>query len=122
MCVNVSTSCKGAFPLSNLLEICLQRGSILFMSLRVSFQSSVRGEGAFALSLVDLASGSIGGVVMALLHVLPPVQVVGPPGVDVTSMLIEAVAVAGVSLTSTNDERQSAALWWVPDIHSNVTL
>ena len=43
MCVNVSTSCESALPLNNLLEIHLQKGSILCMNLRVSFQSSVRG-------------------------------------------------------------------------------
>ena len=45
-----------------------------------------------------------------MLHVLLPVQVAGPSGVDVTNILIEAEGVAGVSLTSTNCERQSAAL------------
>ena len=46
----------------------------------------------------------------------------GPSEVDVTNMLIEAMEIVGVSLISTNHDRQSAALWWVPDIHSNVML
>ena len=37
MCVNVFTSCEGTWPLSNLLEIHLQKGFIFYMSLRVSF-------------------------------------------------------------------------------------
>ena len=37
-------------------------------------------------------------------------------------ILIKAVGVAGVSLTSTNPQRQSAALLQAPDIHSNVML
>ena len=41
---------------------------------------------------------------------------------DVTNILIKAVGVAGVSLTSTNHERQSSALLWASDIHSNVIL
>ena len=37
-------------------------------------------------------------------------------------MLIEVLEVTGVSLTSTNHERQSAASFWDPDIHSKVML
>ena len=122
MCVNVSISCEGALALSNLLEICLQKGSILCVSLRVSFQSSVRGGGAFNLSLVDVVVGSVGAVVLAVLHILLWVWVAGPSGVDMTIMLIDAVGIAGVSLTSTNHDRQSAALLWAHDIHSNVML
>ena len=46
----------------------------------------------------------------------------GPSGVDVINMLMEAVEVTGVFLTSTNHEKQSAALLQVPDIHSKVML
>ena len=94
MCMNVSTSCEGTLPLSNLLEIHLQKGSFLCISLRVSFQSSVRGGGAFTLSLVDVVIGSA-GVVSAVLHVLLQVQMAGPSGVDVTNILLEAVRVVG---------------------------
>ena len=48
--------------------------------------------------------------------------VAGLPVVDVTNILIEAVEVTGVSLTPTNHDRQSAALLWAPDIHSNMML
>ena len=113
------TSCEGAVPLNNSLEIHLQKGSIHCMSLRVSFLSSVRGRGAFTLSLVDVAVVSVGGVVLAVLCILLQLQSPGPSQVDVTN-IIEAVGVAGVSLISTNHERQSAALMQAPDIHSYV--
>ena len=67
----------------------------------------MRGGGAFTLSVVD---ASIGDVLLVGLCVLLWVQVAGPSGIDVTYMLIEAVWVVRVSLTSTNHERQSGAL------------
>ena len=76
----------------------------------MSYQSSVRGGGAFTLSLVDVVVVSVGGMLLAMLHILLWVGVAEPAGVDVINMLIEAVGIAGVSLTSTNLERQSAAL------------
>ena len=91
------------------------------MSLRVSFQTSVRVGGVFTLSLGDAGIVSA-GVVLAVLCDLLLVQVAGPHGVDVTNILIKAIRVAGVLLTYTNWERQSAALLWVPEIHWNVTL
>ena len=66
MCVNESFSCECALPLSNHLEIHLQKGSILCMSLRVPFQSSVRDGSAVTLLLVHVAVGSVGGVVLAV--------------------------------------------------------
>ena len=121
MCVNVFLSCDGAMPLNNLLEIHLQKGSILCMSLRVSFPFSVRVGGIFTLSLVDVGIGSA-GMVLLVLHVLMWVWVAGPSGVDVTKILIGVVGVAGVSLTSTNHERQSAALLQGPDVHWSLIL
>ena len=90
--MNVSASCEGALPLSNLLKIHLQKGSILCICLRVSFQSSIQGGGALTLSVVD---ASIGCVVSVQLHVLLQVWVIGPSGEDVTNILIEAVGVVG---------------------------
>ena len=66
------------------------------------------------MSLVDVVAGSVGSVVLAVLCVLLWVWVAGPSGLDVGPV--------GVSLTSTNYERQSAALLPAPDIHSNVML
>ena len=75
----------------------------------------------FTLALVDVGILSV-GVVLAVLSVLLQVLVAGPSGVDVTNILIKDVGVVGVSLTSTNCERQSAALLWAPNIHSNLIL
>ena len=65
----------------------------------------MRGGDAFTLTVVDIAEGSVGGVVSVGLCLLLWVQVAGPSGVDVPKMLIEAVGFPGVSLTSTNHER-----------------
>ena len=121
MCMNVSTSCKGALPLSNFLEICLQKGSVLCMCLRVYILSSVKDGGVFTMSLVDAVVGSASSV-LAVLYILLWVQVAGPSEIDVTNILIEAVGIAGVSLTSTNLERQPTALVEAPDIHSKLIL
>ena len=50
------------------------------------------------------------------------VWLAGPSGVDVSNMLVEAAEITGVSLTSTNCKRQSAALLQAPDIYSHVKL
>ena len=80
----------------------------------------MRGGGTLTLSVVDVVVESVDGMVLVGLCVLLWVWVAEPSGLDV----IEAVGVAGVTLTSTkkNHERQSAALLWAPDIHSNVML
>ena len=67
--------------------------------------------------MVDVVVTSVGGVVSVGLCVLLQVQVAGPSGVDVTNMLMEAVEITRVSLTSTNCERHLAALLQAPDIH-----
>ena len=116
MCVKVSVLCKGALPLSSHFEICLHKGSVLCISQRVSLQFSMRGGDTLTLSVVDEVVTSVGGVVLVGLDVLLWVQVTGPSGVYVINMLIETVGIARVSLTSSNHERQSAALLQVPDI------
>ena len=88
MCVNVSILCEGPLPLSNLLEIHLQKASVLCMSVTVSFLSSVKDGGAFTLSLVDVVVGSKSSVVLAILIGLLWVQIARPSGVGVTKMLI----------------------------------
>ena len=82
----------------------------------------MRGGGAFTLTVFHMVLTSVGGVVSVGVHVLLWVQVAGPSAVDVTNILMEAVEVTGVSLTSTNCDRQSAALLWAPDILSKVML
>ena len=91
------------------------------MRLRVFFQPAVRVGSVFTLSLVDVGIVSV-GVVSAMLCVLMLVWVAVSSGIDVTSILIEAVGVAGVSMTFTNCERQSAALLLAPFIQSNLLL
>ena len=86
MCMNESTSWKSVLPLINLLEISLQKESVLWIILRVAFQYSVRGGVAFPLSMFDIAVQSVGGMVSVGLHVLLWAQVLGPSGVDVTNM------------------------------------
>ena len=81
MCINVSTSCMGALPLSSLLEIYLKKGSVLYISQSVSLQFSIRGGGAFTLSVVD---ASIGCVILVGLCVFLWVQVAGWSWVVVT--------------------------------------
>ena len=88
----MSTLCGDALPLSNLLEMHLQKGSDLCMSLRVS----MRGGGTFIVSLVDAVVGSA-GVELAVLQILLQVWMAGPSRVDVTNILIEAVGITGVS-------------------------
>ena len=74
------------------------------------------------LSVFDVVLTSVGGLVSVGICILLLVWAAGPSGVDVTNMLMEAVEVTGVFLTSTNCERQSAALLWAPGIHSKVML
>ena len=80
------------------------------------------GGGTFPLSVFNMVLISAGGVVSIGLCVLLWVWVAETSGVDVTNMLMEALEVTGVFLTSTNHESQSAALLWGPDIHSKVML
>ena len=79
-----------------------QKGSVLWISQRVSLLSSMRGGGALTLSVMDVDLTSVGGVVSVGVHVLLWVQVEGPSRLDVTTMLMELLKVTGVSLTSTN--------------------
>ena len=88
MFVNVSTLCEGALPLSILLEIYLEKGSVLCMSLTVSFLSSVRGGGMFTMSLVNAFVGSA-GMVLAVLCILLWVWMAVPSMVDITNILIK---------------------------------
>ena len=89
----MSTSWVGALPLSSHFEMHLQKGSVLYISQRVSFGSSVRVGVALTLSVFHVDLTSVGGVISAGVSVLLWVQVVGPSRVDVTTILMEAVEV-----------------------------
>ena len=112
---------SGCFVICSHLEICLQKGSVLCISQRVSLQSSMRGGGAFTLSVVDVDLTSVGNVVLVGLHVLLLVWMAGLPWLDVTNTLIEAVGSWRV-LEFYHHEKESAALLQAHDIHSNVML
>ena len=72
----------------------------------------MRGEGALTVSVfdVDVDLTSAGGVISVDVSILLQVWVAGLSGVDVTTMLMGALEVTGVSLTSINHDRQSATL------------
>ena len=120
--MKMPTSWQGAFSLGSHFEIHLQKGSAHCISQSVSLWSTIRGRGAFTLSVVNVVLTSVGGVVSIGLCVLLLMRVTGPSGVDVANMLIEAVEATAVSLISNNHERQSAGLLSAPDIHSKVML
>ena len=116
--VKVSTSWWGALPFSNLLEMCLQNGSVLCIWSKASRQSAVSGFG------VVVGSWEIGGVVFVwgvevVLMVFWVWLLVWKPGPS----LEEAVSMLMVVLVGvTNLERQSAALFLAPEIHSKEML
>ena len=85
-------------------------------------QSSISGGDAFILLVFNVVLTFVGGMVSVGVCVLLWVLVGGASRVDVTKMLMEAVQVTGVSSTSTNHKRQSAALLQAPDINSKVCL
>ena len=80
--------------------------------------------GALTIPVFDVTMDltSAGGVVSVGVSVLLQVWVAGLSGVDVTTMWMGVLEVNGVSLTSTNHDKQSAALLQAPDIHSKVML
>ena len=110
------------FPLDKHLEICLQKGLVFCMWRRASNLSAVRdlgvwfgtGEtpGVILGCAVEVSSGRCCGVWLLVLKA-------GPSVFETNSMLIGAEVVLG---SSTKHERQSAALFLAPDIHSNVML
>ena len=120
----MTASMEGALPLSSHFEMHLQKGSVFCISQIVSLQSFIRGGGALTLSVfdVDVDLISAGSVVYVGVSVLLWVWEVGPSAVDETTMLMGVLEVTGVSLSSTNHDRQTAALLWAPDIHSKVML
>ena len=118
----MSVSCCGALPFNKHLEIWLQNGSVLCIWSNASNLSAVRGLG------VGVASGEIFGetsgcgveVVSGESFLVQLLVFEAGPSVCVTvSMLTVAGVVVG---SSTNHERQSAALFLAPEIHLKVIL
>ena len=120
MSKNVCFVVAVAFPLNNHLDIHLQNGSAFYIWRRASSLSAVRVWG------IGLVTGETSGVMSAGIVELLAVGsclvqlLVLKAGASVwvtVSMLI----IAGVAGScSTNLERQSAALFLVPEIQSNV--
>ena len=117
-----SVSCLGAFPLDKHLEISLQKGSIFCIWRRASNLSAVK----------DLGVGSDVGVMSDVTcccavdwsdarccWVWLLVLKAGLPLFETDTLLIDA---DGIEVSSTRHDRQSAALFLAPDIHSNVIL
>ena len=122
MWVKSSVSCLGAFPLDECLEIHLQKGLVFCIWRRASNLSAVRdlgvGSGIGVMSGVILGC-AVEGSGARHCPVWLLVLKAGPSVFETDSMLIGADAVRG---SSTRWDRQSAALFLVPDIHSNVML
>ena len=124
MWVKVSASWWGAFPLHNHFVMHFQIGSVLCLYNKVSLLSPMRGGVAFTLVVSHCDHDWIsGGMASIDALVLQWVWVAGPSAGDaVTEMMRMLVATASFLGTSTNYDRQSAALFCAPDIHSKVML
>ena len=120
--VKRSVSCLGAFPLDTCLEICLQKGSVFCIWKRASNLSVVK----------DLCVGSDVGMMSGVTchcavdwsdarhcWVWLLVLKAGPSLFKTDTMLIDADGMEG---SSTRHDRQSAALFLAPEIHSNLIL
>ena len=108
----------GALPFSSRLEMHLQKGSVHCICNRASQQLAVIVFGVGLLLWVICGCGMAGEVGMEseLFCVQLLVWKAGPSIIEAVSMLIV------FSLGETSLERQSAALFCVPDIHSKVIL
>ena len=119
--VKVSNSCCGALLFNGLLEMHLQNRYILCICSSASILSAVRsfGVGFVSWKILGETSGCgvevvSGQVVCVQLLVLK----VGPAKWEAVSMWTDSNGDVG----STNHERQSAALFLAPEIHSKVIL
>ena len=125
MCKKRSASCLGAFPLDRCLEMHLQNGSVLCICNSACNLSVVS---SFGVVLgVPLMSGvtapacghRVRSSVMLHWAALLLEWNVGPSRLVADSIW----TVTGLSCgSSTSLERQSAVLFWAPDIHSKVML
>ena len=108
----------GALPFSSPLEMCLQKGSVLCIWSNASRWSAVIGFGVVVTSWEMWGAVSVWRteVESKVLWVLLLVWKAGPSLKEAVSMLIDVLV--GV----TNLERQSAALFLAPEIHSKEML
>ena len=131
-CVNKSASCYGALPFDNHLEMHLQNGSVLCIWSRASCLSAVRSfgaicwvvstvvkSGATGLMVDWVLEGAVSAVVWHWCEVLFLMLNASPPKFVAVSSLMVVLSLVH-NLTSL--ERQLAALFHAPDIHSNVIL
>ena len=121
MWVKVSNSCCSALPFNNHLEICLQYGSVLCICSNTANLSAVSGfvVGVVSWGICGEISGC-GGWIDSRRGVLGMTSSVkSGPSVCVA---INMLTVVNVNVGHTNHERQSAALFSTPEIHSKVIL
>ena len=117
--VKGSNSWWGALPFRNLLEIHLQNGSALCICSKASKQSAVSGFGVVVGSWEIWGAASRCGAEVVLEEVYCVQLLVWkarPSVEEAVSMLTD------VEMGFTNHERQSAALFLAPEIHSKVML
>ena len=128
----VSNSCLGAVLLSNLFMMCLQKGSVDCISFtEVSLEFSLQL--LFVVSLLTSVLG-VSSVFMSILSggcfSAPSTRVVFLVLLQVIMVLTIFISMGFVpfgffwcfSGSSTSGDRQSAALFFAPEIHSNFML
>ena len=117
--VKISNSCYSALPFNNHLEICLQNGSVLCICSNVSNLSTVSSFGVGVVSWEICGETSGCGIEVVLGEVFCVWLLVLKVGLSVC-VAVSMLTVVDVNVGSTNHERQSAALFLAPGIHSKV--
>ena len=131
-CVNKSASCCGALPFDNHFEIHLQNGSVPCIWSRALCLSAVKGfsvksglvstvvkSDVAGSMLVGVFKGLMSMVVWCCCEVWLLVLNAGPSKLVAVSIMTVALLLFGYL---TNLERQSGAMFLVPDINSNMIL
>ena len=126
MCKKRSASCFGAFPFDRCLEMHLQKGSVFCICSSACNLSLVSGFGAASGVAVGISGVTVSVLgcrvrssVLLCWTVLLLVWKAGPSWL----MTVSIWTVACLSCwSSTSLERQSAVLFWAPDIHWKVML
>ena len=99
--------------------MCFQNGSALWICSKVSLWSPVRGRDVFTF-MVSCCDGD--GIAFTDAFALLWVHAVGLSVGDAATELMRLLAAAGLVGTTTSQDRQSAALFHAPYIHSKVML